>query len=168
MREKRIPFLSRVNVFMQTATKMLLDVNTPPTQLLCTYLVLLSIPEAVSRVARCPQAFTANLQTWTQTVNLSNWLTLLFVIFSHESLLHSLLLIFKHMTLEERLEGFCSLIFQFDWTYNVWGLSWLILFNHCTVLYSVRKNVLVNCLASTLTVSSKQHKIQHKLQKNNE
>lgn len=33
--EKPIYFLSRVKVFMQAATKMLLDVNTPPTQLLC-------------------------------------------------------------------------------------------------------------------------------------
>lgn len=38
--EKWIHFLSRLKVFMQAATKMLLDVNTPPTQLLCICLHL--------------------------------------------------------------------------------------------------------------------------------
>lgn len=58
-----------------------------------------------------PQTYKHGLTQWTY---LTDWL--FSVIFSHESLHHSLLLVFKYMMLEARLRGFCSLIFQLDWT----------------------------------------------------
>lgn len=58
-----------------------------------------------------------------------------------------------------RLKGFCSLIFQLDWTCLSGFIMTESLFNHCIVLYSKKKpNSFFNCnLASPLTVSSKHH-----------
>lgn len=72
--ESEVIFLSNCKPFAETVTERLAEVNTSPTLLpsVCSNLILLSSSAAVSSWAKCPQAFTANLQTWNQKLNLSD------------------------------------------------------------------------------------------------